>query len=100
VRFGILGTGVVGRTIATRLDELGHNVVTGTPDPAETLARTEPDTYGNPPFSAWQQEHSEVKLGTFSEAAAHGEIIVNATAGAVSLEALELAGQANLNGRF
>jgi predicted dinucleotide-binding enzyme len=91
---------VVGRTIAARLDELGHEAMTGTCNPAETLARTEPDIYGNPPFSAWQQEHSEVKLGTFSEAATHGEIIVNATAGAVSLEALELPGQANLNGKI
>jgi hypothetical protein len=32
-----------------------------------------------------------VALGTFAEAAAHGEVVVNATAGAVSLEALERA---------
>jgi predicted dinucleotide-binding enzyme len=99
MRFGILGTGMVGKTIATRLVELGHDVVVGTRDPAETLSRTGPDAYGTPPFSAWQQEHSEVKLGTFGEAATHGEMIVNATAGAVSLEALELAGEANLNGK-
>ncbi len=100
VRFAILGTGVVGKTIAARLVELDHEVVIGTRDPAETLSRTEPDAYGNPPFSAWQQEHPEVKLGTFGEAAAHGEVIVNATAGAVSLQALELAGEANLNGKI
>jgi len=35
----------------------------------------------------------------FAEAAAHGEMIVNATAGAVSLEALEQAGEDNLNGK-
>jgi predicted dinucleotide-binding enzyme len=40
-----------------------------------------------------------VKLGTFGEAAAHGEMVVNATAGAVSLEALEQAGEENLNGK-
>ena len=99
MRFGILGTGMVGKTIAARLVELGHDVVIGTRDPAETLSRTEPDAYGNPPFSTWQQEHSEVKLDTFGEAATHGEIIVNATAGAGSLEALELAGEANLIGK-
>ncbi|MDQ3924027.1 MAG: NAD(P)-binding domain-containing protein [Actinomycetota bacterium] len=99
MRFGILGTGIVGKTFAARLDELGHDVVIGTREPAETLSRTEPDAYGNPPFSAWEQEHSEVKLRTFGEAAAHSEMIVNATAGVASLDALELAGEANLNGK-
>src|SRR5919202_3547336 len=99
MRFGILGTGVVGKTISARLAGLGHDVMVGTRDPEETLSRTEPDQFGNPPISAWQREHPEVKLVTFGEAAAHGEMVVNATAGAVSLEALELAGAENLNGK-
>lgn len=99
MRFGILGTGVVGKTIAARLAGLEHDVMVGTRNPKETMSRTEPDAYGNPPFGAWQQEHPEVALGTFAEAAAHGEMVVNATAGAVSLEALELAGEGNLNGK-
>jgi predicted dinucleotide-binding enzyme len=100
VRFGILGTGIVGRTIASRLAGLGHEVMVGTRNPADTMSRTEPDTYGNPPFSAWQEEHPEVQLGTFGEASAHGEMVLSATAGAVSLEALELAGETNLNGKI
>jgi 8-hydroxy-5-deazaflavin:NADPH oxidoreductase len=100
VRFAVLGTGVVGKTIAARLAGLGHEVVIGTREPAETMSRTEPDRYGNPPFSAWQEEHPEVRLGTFAESAAHGEMVVNATAGGVSLEALELAGEDNLNGKI
>lgn len=40
-----------------------------------------------------------MKLGSFAEAAAHGQIVVNATNGAVSLEALRAAGEANLNGK-
>ncbi len=100
MRFGILGTGIVGRTIASRLAGLGHEVMVGTRNPADTMSRTEPDTYGNPPFSAWQEEHPEVQLGTFGEASAHGEMVLNATAGAVSLEALELAGETNLNGKI
>src|SRR3712207_4934874 len=100
VRFGILGTGVVGKTLAVRLVGLGHEVMVGTRDPAETLSRTEPDTYGNPPFGAWKEEHPEVRLGTFGESAAHGEVVVNATAGAVSLETLEQAGEDNLNGKI
>ena len=100
VRFGILGTGAVGKTLAARLAGLGHEVMVGTRDPDETLSRTEPDRYGNPPFGAWQQEHPEVELGTFGEAAAHGEMVVNATAGAVSLEALDMAGEGNLTGKI
>ena len=99
VRFGILGTGVVGKTLAARLDDMGHEVIIGTRNPEETTSRAEPDAYGNPPFGAWQEEHPEVKLATFSKAAAHGEMVVNATSGVVSLEALELAGEDNLNGK-
>ena len=100
VRLGILGTGAVGKTVAARLAGLGHEVMVGTRDPAETLSRTEPDTYGNPPFGAWQEGHPEVKLGTFAEAAAYGQMVVNATAGTVSLQVLELAGEDNLNGKI
>lgn len=99
MRFGILGTGVVGKTIAARLAGLEHDVMVGTRKPEETMSRTEPDAYGNPPFGTWRQEHSDVGLGTFAAAATHGEMVVNATAGAVSLEALELAGEGNLNSK-
>ena len=100
MRLAILGTGVVGKTMATRLAGLDHDVMVGTRDPQETLSRTEPDQYGSLPFSAWLQEHPEVKFGTFGEAAAHGEMVLNATAGAVSLEALEQAGEENLNSKI
>ena len=99
MRLGILGTGAVGKTLAARLNGMGHEVMIGTRDTGETMSRTDPDQFGNPPFSAWRREHPEVELGTFAEAAAHGEMIVNATAGAVSLEALDLAGEENLRGK-
>jgi 8-hydroxy-5-deazaflavin:NADPH oxidoreductase len=99
VRLGILGTGVVDKTLAARLADLGHEVMVGTREPEETLSRTEPDQYGNLPFGTWQQEHPEVKLGSFGEAAIHGEMVVNATAGTVSLEALDMAGEENLSGK-
>ena len=57
VRFGILGTGVVGKTLAARLDAMGHEVMVGTRNPQKTLSREAPDQYGNSTFSAWQQEH-------------------------------------------
>jgi hypothetical protein len=52
MRIGVLGTGMVGRAIAGKLSELGHEVVVGTRDPGGTLARQEQDLYGNPPFPA------------------------------------------------
>jgi predicted dinucleotide-binding enzyme len=100
VRFGILGTGVVGKTIAARLDGMGHEVMVGTRNPEETASRVEPDAYGNPPFSVWQEDHPEVRLAAFNEAAAHGEIVANATSGTVSLKVLELASETNLNGKI
>jgi 8-hydroxy-5-deazaflavin:NADPH oxidoreductase len=100
VRLGVLGTGVVGKTITARLAGLEHEVMVGTRNPEATLSRTEPDQFGNPPFSDWQQEHPAVELGTFGEAAAYGEMVVNATSGVVSLEALKMAGEENLNGKI
>jgi 8-hydroxy-5-deazaflavin:NADPH oxidoreductase len=99
MRIAVLGTGMVGRAIAGKLSELGHEVVVGTRDPAATLARQEPDFYGNPPFAAWQAEHPAVRLAGLADAAAHGEVVVDATAGAAALEALRLAGEANLDGK-
>src|SRR5207244_8532274 len=41
-----------------------------------------------------------VKLGSFAEAAVHGEVVINATGGTASLDALALAGAANLAGKI
>lgn len=100
MNFGVLGTGMVGRALSEKLSALGHDVMIGTRDPAQLRARTEPDAYGNPPFSVWHAEHPQVQLGTFAEAAAHGEIVVNATNGQGSLDALRQAGEAHLNGKI
>ncbi len=99
MNIGILGTGTVGRTFSAKLIQLGHNVTVGTRDVDKTLAQTVPDFMGNPPFSAWQQQHPQVKLATFAEAAAFGEILFNCTAGDASLDALKLAGESHLNGK-
>ena len=99
MEIAVLGTGTVGRTIAAKLAELGHEVVIGTRDPAATLARTEPDAMGNPPFPVWQAEHPAVRLAPFAEAAAQGELVVNATGGTGSLDALTRAGERNLAGK-
>jgi predicted dinucleotide-binding enzyme len=99
MKIGVFGTGVVGRTVATKLGELGHQLFVGTRDPAETLARTGGDSYGNPPFKAWREQHADFGFGTFAEAATHGELLINATVGEGAITALQLAGAANLTGK-
>jgi len=85
MKMGVLGSGMVGQAISARLAELGHDVMIGTRDPKK--------------LSEWGTSHTDVKLGSFSETAGHGEMIFNATNGAASLEALKMAGEANLNGK-
>jgi predicted dinucleotide-binding enzyme len=63
MRIGILGTGMVGQALATKLAQAGHEVMVGTRDPAATLARDEPHpVYGIPPFSVWYEQHADAKL--------------------------------------
>ncbi|MFQ6173064.1 NADPH-dependent F420 reductase [Oryzobacter sp. R7] len=99
MKIAVLGTGMVGRALAGRLDDLGHDVVVGTRDPGATLARTEPDAMGTPPFATWHAAHAPVGLATFAAAAADAELVVNASSGAATLEVLALAGAEHLAGK-
>ena len=92
MRIAVLGTGMVGRALAGRFAELGHDVVVGTRDAAATLERTEPDRAGTPPYGQWQDQHPDVRLVPLPDAGAHAELLVNATAGTASVEALGAAG--------
>jgi predicted dinucleotide-binding enzyme len=89
MNIGILGTGIVGRSHAAKLSALGHQVMIGTRDVAKKLAEDEADAMGNPPFSTWQKEHPGVKLVPFAEAAAHGEVVINALHGQAAVEVLK-----------
>jgi len=99
VNIGIIGTGMVGQILASKLVEIGHDVMIGTRNVSQTFGRTTGDVYGNPPFKDWHGKNPKVKVGTFAEAARHGEVIINATAGNVSVEALNSAGAAHLKGK-
>jgi predicted dinucleotide-binding enzyme len=90
---------MVGQAVAAKLSSLGHDVTVGTRDPQATLARTQPDGMGNPPFSAWHADHPAVTLATFAQAAESADLVVNATNGGVSLDVLNQAGAANLAGK-
>ncbi len=86
MKIGIMGTGIVGRTHAEKLSELGHQVMIGTRDVGRTLAETQTDQMGNQPFSDWFKGHSQVRLGTFAETADFGELIIDVLRGEVVLE--------------
>jgi len=99
MRIAVLGTGPVGQAVAGTLAELGHDVTVGTRNVATAMARTNPDTFGNPPFPVWVEQHPEVGVATLADAAAAAELVVNATNGAGSIAALEAAGEEHLAGK-
>jgi predicted dinucleotide-binding enzyme len=75
MKIGVLGTGMVGRTLAGAFAERGHDVRVG--------SRTAGDD-----------------AVVFADAAAHGEVLVNCTSGSVSLDMLAAAGEENLAGKL
>jgi len=89
MKLGVLGTGMVGNTVASKLVQLGHDVKMGS------------RTSENEKAVGWAKANGpKASNGTFAEAAEFGEIIFNCTAGAASLEALKLAGAKNLKGKI
>ena len=88
MRIGVLGTGMVGRAIATKLADLGHEVKMGS------------RTAANESAAEWvASAGAGASQGTFADAAAHGDVVFNCTAGEASLAALESAGAENLAGK-
>ena len=96
---GILGTGVVAQTIAPKLVELGYQVTIGTRNVTKTLAQSERNLYGGPPFKEWHKQNQKVKIGTFSDAAESGDIIFNCIKGDAVLNALKLFEAEIVNGK-
>ena len=100
MKIGIFGTGMVAQAVGGSLLGLGHDVMFGTRDVRQTLARTAPDGMGNPPFAHWRKAHPQAQIGGFQEAAQHGEILFNATSGTGSLAALQAAGASSMRGKI
>jgi 8-hydroxy-5-deazaflavin:NADPH oxidoreductase len=88
MRIAVLGTGVVGTTLGSRLVETGHEVRLGSRTAGHEKALTWVDSAG-----------TGASQGTFADAAAWGELVVNATGGLVSIQALRAAGAENLAGK-
>jgi predicted dinucleotide-binding enzyme len=89
MKIGILGTGMVGATVGTALVRRGHQVMMGS---RET---------GNPKAMAWALKAGRTaSQGSFRNTASFAEIVFNCTAGAISLDALAMAGRENLDGKI
>jgi 8-hydroxy-5-deazaflavin:NADPH oxidoreductase len=99
MKIAIFGTGAVGQALALKLSESKNDVMIGTRNVAEKSISTVKDNYGNPSFSEWYKTNKSIKLGSFAEAAAFGEIILNCTHGGSSLSALRLANEKDLEGK-
>jgi predicted dinucleotide-binding enzyme len=89
MRIGILGTGMVGQAIGSKLIQLGHEVKMGS------------RTANNEKAAQWVAANGpRASQETFADAARFGGLLFNCTAGAASLQALEMAGAANLKGKI
>jgi hypothetical protein len=89
MKIGILGSGMVGNTLGTKLVSIGHQVMMG--------SRTAASDAGQ----KWLQSvHGKGQTGTFADAAKFGELVINCTNGTNSIDALRQSGLANLRGKI
>jgi predicted dinucleotide-binding enzyme len=86
VKVGVLGSGDVGRVLAKGFADLGHEVKIGTRDPKK--------------LAEWAKSAGpKVSVGSFADAATTGDLIVLATLGAATEEAIRMAGPQNFDGK-
>lgn len=87
-KIAVLGTGMVGKVMGSKLLSLGHEVRMGS------------RTADNEKAAAWVAENgSAASQGTFADAAGFGEIIFNCTKGMHTLDILTSAGTENMAGK-
>src|SRR5450756_2244192 len=98
---GIIGSGQVAQTLGGKFLDLGHSVTISSRDPSQPKDRGELGVI--PSADEWaaaqRAEGAAAAAGSFAAAALAGDLVVNATAGASSLAALELAGAEHLRGK-
>ncbi len=82
---GIIGSGIVGQTLAAGFLQRGHEVMIGT----RTAAK----------LAAWSAKNPGAKVGSFPETAIFGDLVVLAVKGSIASAAVQEAGIANLDGK-
>jgi hypothetical protein len=86
LKIGVLGSGIVGETLANGFLKHGYAVMRGSRDPAK--------------LTSWHKGAGpKAAVGNFAETARYGDIVVLAVKGAVVEAALDEAGIANLRGK-
>src|SRR2546426_161729 len=89
MKLGVLGTGMAGHAIGTKLVQMGQDVMMGSRSSTNEKA------------AAWVKANGpKASQGTFADAAKFGEILFNCTHGMASLDALKLAGAENMKGKI
>jgi hypothetical protein len=85
-KIGIIGSGIVAKTLGSGLLKHGYSVKLGTRNP-ENLAD-------------WKSSEKDIpEVGTFEEAASFGDIVILAVNGGAAKAALDLAGAKNLKNK-
>ena len=85
MKVGVLGSGGVAKALAGGFLKHGHDVMMGTRTPAK--------------LAEWAAQNPKASVGSFSDAAAFGELIVLAVKGKAAAEALRAAGAKLLAGK-
>ena len=89
MKIGILGTGMVGNALGTKLVQIGHEVAMGSRKASNESAKKWAAALGERARSA-----------TFRDAAAFGEVTISCTRGMHSMEALESVGTEPLRNKI
>src|ERR1035438_346832 len=85
MKIGVLGSGDVGKVLASGFLTHGHQVMMGTREPAK--------------LNEWAKTNAKGRVGSFAEAAKFGEVVVLAVKGGAATEVLRAAGAPNLTGK-
>jgi hypothetical protein len=99
---GIIGSSIVAQTLGGRLARLGHGVMISSrdPDAAKDLGQRGVLPSANQWAADQRSQGRTAAAGSFADAAAYGEVIINATAGTVALAAVGAADEADLEGKI
>ena len=86
-KIGIIGSGIVAKTLGKGLLKHGYAVTLGTREPGK--------------LTEWKSNEGKgADVGTFAEAAAFGDVVILAVGGGVAKSALELAGAKNIKNKW
>lgn len=88
MKIGILGGGEVGRSLGRAFAAHGHDVMISSRDTKK------------PELMAWRAEvGNRGRIGSYAEAATHGDVLVLCTVGAAAEAVVDLAGPRNFDGK-